>query len=185
MPRLHGEACSCDPSESGSRGEKPSRLRFAFRLPRPSKTALQGVPVAAGKRRERMATWNDVSKIALALPGVVEEPWGQLGTKAWKVAKKGFVWERPLRKSDLAALGASAPKGAILGVRTADLEMKEALLKNDPAVFFTTPHFDGYPAVLVRLGKVGRKQLERVIVEAWLARAPKRAAADFLARRKS
>ena len=59
------------------------------------------------------------------------------------VNKKFFVWERPLRKSDLAALGDAAPKGAILGVRTADLEMKEALLRSDPLAVFTTPHFDG------------------------------------------
>jgi len=141
--------------------------------------------VAAGKRRERMATWNDVSKIALALPGVVEEPWGQLGTKAWKVAKKGFVWERPLRKSDLAALGAKAPTGAILGVRTADLEMKEALLASDPAVFFTTPHFDGYPAVLVRLGKIRVAALRDVILDAWLARAPAKLAAEYAKRSSS
>jgi len=130
-----------------------------------------------------MATWEDVRRIALSLPQTSEED--SYGSPSWRVNGKGFVWDRPLRRGDLEALGASAPKGAILGVRTADLEMKEALLKNDPAVFFTTPHFDGYPAVLVRLGKVGRKQLERIIVEAWLARAPKRAAADFLARRKS
>lgn len=130
-----------------------------------------------------MATWEDVRRIALDLPQTSEED--SYGTPSWRVRGKGFVWDRPLRRSDVEALGPKAPKGAILGVRTADLEMKEALLKSDPNVFFTTPHFDGYPAVLVRLGKIGRKQLERVIVEAWLARAPKRAAADFLARRKS
>jgi len=65
-------------------------------------------------------------------------------------------------------------------VRTADLEMKEVLLASDPAVFFTTPHFDGYAAVLVRLGKISVPRLEHVLVEAWLARAPKRAALAYL-----
>ena len=54
------------------------------------------------------------------------------------------------------------------------------MLANDPKVFFTTPHFDGYPAVLIRLGKITPKKLKDVIVEAWLARAPKRAVTAFL-----
>src|ERR1700685_843509 len=109
-----------------------------------------------------MATWDDVARIALARPEVSEEAWGQGGGRAWKVNKKGFVWERPLRKNDLAALGKAAPKGPILGVRTADLEMKEALLASDADVFFTTPHFDGYPAVLVRLAKIRVSDLRDV-----------------------
>jgi hypothetical protein len=86
-----------------------------------------------------------------------------------------------LRKSDLEALGKRAPTGAILGVRTADLEMKEALLAANPRVFFTTPHFDGYPAVLVILAKISAAELRGVLVESWLSGAPKRAAAAFLA----
>jgi hypothetical protein len=126
-----------------------------------------------------MATWRDVARLALALPGASE---GTLHgeSRSWTVNKKLFVWERPLRKSDLAALGEAAPKGPILGVRTADLEMKDVLLASDPAVFFTTPHFDGYPAVLVRLDAISTKQLKTVIVEAWLARAAKRAVTEFL-----
>jgi hypothetical protein len=57
---------------------------------------------------------------------------------------------------------------------------KEALLADDPEVFFTTPHFDGYPAVLVRLDKIPVGDLEEVIVEAWLARAPKRLARQYV-----
>lgn len=129
-----------------------------------------------------MATWNDVRRIALALPGTSQETSG-LGRRAWIVNKKFFVWERPLRKSDLAALGDAAPAGPILGVRVADLEMKDVLLASDPRVYFTTPHFDGYPAVLVRLPKISRKQLQDAIEEAWLSRAGKRAVAEFLAKR--
>src|ERR1700736_191762 len=111
-----------------------------------------------------MATWEQVRRYALALPGAVEEP--SRGSAAWLVNKKFFVWERPLRKTDLAALGDAAPKGAILGVRTADLEMKEAMLRSDPDALFTIPHFDGYPAVLVQLDKISAKNLRQLIIEA-------------------
>jgi hypothetical protein len=125
-----------------------------------------------------MASWVDVRRLALALPGTSEEE--SRDHAAWLVGDKFFVWERPLRRSDLVALGEKAPKGPILGVRTADLEMKEVLLASDPAVFFTTPHFDGYPAVLVQLKKITVKNLKDLILEAWLARAPKRAISTFL-----
>jgi hypothetical protein len=130
-----------------------------------------------------MATWRDVRRYALALPGVTEEK-SSSGNASWTVNKKGLVWERPLRPSDIAALGDAAPKGPILGVRTHDLEMKEALLRSDPKVYFTTPHFDGYPAVLIRLDKISVKELKDVIEEAWLARAGKRAVQEFLSKRK-
>ncbi len=126
-----------------------------------------------------MAAWRDVRRIALALPGTSEETTSS-GNAAWIVNGKFFTWERPLRRSDLAALGDAAPTGPILGVRTPDLEMKEVLLARDPSVYFTTPHFDGYPAVLVRLGKISVKELKDLIVEAWLARATKRAVTAFL-----
>ena len=128
-----------------------------------------------------MATWRDVRRFALALPETSEET---SDTLSWFVNKKHFVWERPLRKSDIEALGNRAPTGPILGVRTADLEMKEALLASDPKVFFTTPHFNGYPAVLVQLDKITAKKLKDVIFEAWVARAPKRSISTFLQKKK-
>ena len=94
----------------------------------------------------------------LKLPGTSEEV-GSSGTSAWIVNKKFFAWERPLRRADIAALGDRAPAGPILGVRTPDLEMKDVFLASDPKVFFTTPHFEGYPAVLIRLGKISTNQL--------------------------
>jgi hypothetical protein len=127
-----------------------------------------------------MATWDDVSRIALALPDA-EEGSTYGGKRAWTVRKKMFVWERPLRKSDLAALGDAAPDGPILGAKVEHLIAKEALLADDPRVFFTTPHFDGYPAVLVRLPQIGVELLEEVVAEAWLTCAPKRLARDYLA----
>jgi hypothetical protein len=124
-----------------------------------------------------MATWDDVRRIALALPETTE---GVSRDHAfWRVKDKGFVWERPLRRSDLEALGDAAPEGAILGARVEHLVAKEALLADDSGVFFTTPHFDGYPAVLVRLDAISAEDLEEVIVEAWLCRAPKRLAQAY------
>jgi hypothetical protein len=127
-----------------------------------------------------MATWDDVSRIALALPEA-EEGSTYGGKRAWTVRKKMFVWERPLRKSDLAALGDAAPQGPILGAKVEHLIAKEALLADDPGAFFTTPHFEGYPAVLVRLPQIGLDVLEEVVAEAWLACAPKRLGRDYLA----
>jgi hypothetical protein len=125
-----------------------------------------------------MATWNDVRRLALALPQTAQGV--SYGYRSWTVNGKGFVWERPLRKSDMEALGRKAPAGPILGVRTADLEMKDVLLRSNPKAYFTTPHFDGYPAVLVQLEKISVKELKEAVVEAWLARAPKRIADAYL-----
>ncbi len=125
-----------------------------------------------------MATWDDVRRIALALPETSERLSRDL--RQWRVKDKLFVWERPLRRADLEALGDDAPDGPILGARVEHLVAKEALLANDAGVFFTTPHFDGYPAILVRLDRIAPDDLDEVIVEAWLARAPRRLVAAYL-----
>ena len=75
---------------------------------------------------------------------------------------------------ELEALGAAAPTGTVLGVRVADLGVKQALLTADPDVVFTTPHFDGYPAVLVRLDAISPVDLEELVVDAWRTRASQR-----------
>jgi hypothetical protein len=128
-----------------------------------------------------MATWEDVRRLALALPETDEAL--SRGNRHWRVKEKAFVWERPLRKSDLKALGAAAPDGPILGARVEHLGAKEALLADDPDVFFTTPHFDGHPSVLVQLDRISAADLEEVVVEAWLARAPPKLAEAFLSER--
>ncbi|MET8908076.1 MmcQ/YjbR family DNA-binding protein [Micromonospora sp. NPDC004551] len=122
-----------------------------------------------------MATWDDVRRIALALPETTERG-SHDDLPAWRVRDKLFVWERPLRRADLDALGDAAPEGPILGARVPDLGAKEALLADDPEVYFTTPHFEGYPAVLVRLDRIGVEELTELVTEAWHARAPKRLA---------
>jgi hypothetical protein len=85
-----------------------------------------------------------------------------------------------MRRPDLEALGDAAPDGQVLGARVEHLVAKEALLADPSGLYFTTPHFDGYPAVLVRLDEISLQDLEEVIVEAWLCRAPKRLARDYL-----
>ncbi|HEY2768833.1 MAG TPA: MmcQ/YjbR family DNA-binding protein [Solirubrobacteraceae bacterium] len=124
-----------------------------------------------------MASWDDVRRLALALPETSED--AKRGSASWRVRDKLFVWERPLRDSEVHALGAAAPDGPILGVRVEHLGAKEALLADDPDVFFTTPHFEGYPAVLVLLERIGVEELGELIVEAWLTRAPKRLAKQY------
>jgi len=119
-----------------------------------------------------MATWEEVRRMALELPETSERVSRDL--RQWQVKDKLFVWERPLRRADIQALGDDAPDGPILGARVEHLGAKEALRADDEGVFFTTPHFDGYPAILVRLDRIAGDDLPEVIIEAWLARAPKR-----------
>jgi hypothetical protein len=115
-----------------------------------------------------VATWNEVSGLATALADVTEVE--ARGLRQWKVKGKLFVWERPLRTSDRDALGDAAPDGPIMAARVEHEIAKQALLADDPKVFFTTPHFDGYPIVLVRLDQISRADLREVVTEAWLVR---------------
>lgn len=125
-----------------------------------------------------MPTWEDVQRIALELPEAEERV--SRGMRQWRVRDKLFVWERPLRRREIEALGAEAPDGPILGARVEHLGAKEALLADDPSVFFTTAHFDGHPSVLVRLDRIAADDLDEVIVEAWLARAHSRLAQAYV-----
>lgn len=125
-----------------------------------------------------MATWADVAGIVAELPLTEEH-----APHDWRVGRKLIAWERPLRPSDrdaLAALGVEPPAGAILGVRVADEGVKFALIADEPEVYFTTPHFDGYPAVLVDLAAIDELGLRELITEAWLTQAPKRLVEEFL-----
>ena len=115
-----------------------------------------------------MAPWDEVRRLASALSDVSEVE--SRGLRQWKVKGKLFVWERPLRKPYRAALGDAAPDGPIMGARVEHEIAKQALLADDPEVFFTTPHFDGYPIVLVRLDRISKADLREVVTEAWLVR---------------
>jgi hypothetical protein len=121
--------------------------------------------------------------MALALPEASERLSRE--RRQWVVKDKLFVWERPLRSKEVEQLEAAGdvelPDGPILGARVEHLVAKEALLAADERIYFTTPHFEGYAAVLVRLDRIGMQELEELITEAWLARAPKRLIDAFLA----
>jgi hypothetical protein len=104
-----------------------------------------------------MATEADVRAIALSLPGTTEEQWYQ--TPGYKVAGKGFLRFR-----------AEAEGGLVLFVL--DLGEKEALLTSNLEAFFTTPHYDGWPIVLVNLDEVDDEELRELITDYWLIKAP-------------
>jgi hypothetical protein len=126
-----------------------------------------------------VATWNDVARVVGEL-ALTSEP----SPHDWRVGKKLLAWERPLRASEREALrksGVEPPEGDILSVRVSDEGVKFALIADEPTVYFTTPHFDGYPAVLVRLAGIEVRDLVELITEAWLTQAPRKLVQEFLA----
>src|SRR5262249_15635182 len=116
----------------GADGRAAHSARYpCLRDPSPDDTPRRPAGRIPARRVIRMATWDDVGAVALALPETLERE-GRDGLRDWRVKHgardKGFVWERPLRKSDLAALGSAAPSGPILGVRVPDVGAKDALI---------------------------------------------------------
>ena len=118
-----------------------------------------------------MATQADVRRIAMALPETEERPGFVLS-----VAGKGFAWPWLER---LDPKRARVPNPDVIGVRVANELEKQALLSLDPAVFFTEPHYDGYPAVLVRIPAIEVDLLDKVLTDAWRCRVPKKLAATL------
>jgi hypothetical protein len=129
-----------------------------------------------------VATIADLDELALALPAATKEL-SDDGRPAYKVHGKLFVLHRS-RRPDAVDPETGERMDDVLMFRVADLWAKELLLSDERGVFFTTPHFDGYPAVLVRtpdLERIDRDELEDLVVEAWLTRAQKRVAKAWLA----
>lgn len=116
-----------------------------------------------------MATQADVRRIALALPGVVEGVDGFAFSVEHKGKWRGFVWDW---KERIHPKKARVPNPRVLAVRVASLGQKEAILASDPVKFFTEPHYNGYPAVLVCLPKVRVAELRVLVEEAWRCMAP-------------
>lgn len=117
-----------------------------------------------------MADQDDVRRIALALPGTSEgdEHFGFSVLNKGKA--KGFVWawnERIDPKKP------RVPNPGVLAVRVAGRLDKEALLASDERKFFTEPHYNGFPAVLVRLAEIEPAELEELITDAWRCQAPR------------
>jgi hypothetical protein len=111
-----------------------------------------------------MADQEDVRRIALKLPGVAESPDRFAFSVFNKGKAKGFVWawaERVHPKK------ARVPNPGVVAVMVKDLTVKEMILGSDDAKFFTEPHYNGFPAILVRLAAIEADELEDLIVEAW------------------
>ena len=129
-----------------------------------------------------MVTLDEVAQMALELPEVVEGE--RHGHRTWDVGGKTFAWERRFSKADIRRFGdATPPDGPILAVRVADLGEKEAVLAAPVKGFFTIPHFDGYPAVLIQLKAVTKRALREAVLDGWLACAPPKVADEYMAQR--
>jgi hypothetical protein len=113
-----------------------------------------------------MATHDDLRRIALALPETTEAA----GRIVYSVAGKQFAWSWMER---IEPKKPRVPNREVIVVRTANELEKQALLAMDSGVFFTEPHYDGYPAVLVRLAAIDEDLLEDILITAWRAKAPR------------
>ena len=117
-----------------------------------------------------MADQDDVRRIALSLPEAVEHPEGFSFSVPNRAKDKGFAWvwqERVHPKK------ARVPNPDVLAVRVADASEKELLLAADPDIYFTEPHYNGFPAVLVRLPAIEVDELRELLTDAWRCMAPR------------
>ncbi|MGH3763376.1 MmcQ/YjbR family DNA-binding protein [Actinophytocola sp.] len=110
-----------------------------------------------------MVTEDDVRRVALSLPHTTEKP--SYGTPGFRVKDKLFARIRE--------------EGDVLVVWVSDEGERQAMIESEPDKFFTTPHYDGYPLVLVRFGAVDVEELTELLTESWRLRAPKRVAAEL------
>lgn len=131
-----------------------------------------------------MVSLDEASRMALELPEVTEGE--RYRGRTWDVAGKTFAWERPFSKADIKRFGdAEPPDGPILAVRVEDVSEKEAVLAAGHRGFFTIPHFNGYPAVLIQLKAVGKRALREALEDGWLACAPAKLADQHLGTKRT
>jgi hypothetical protein len=123
-----------------------------------------------------MSSQDDVRRIASSLPGVIESKEHFAFSVEVKGKSKGFAW---VWKERIDPKKPRVPQPAVLAVRVANQSEKAALLDGDPDRFFTEPHYNGFPAVLVRLANVSEPELRRVLIEGWRCMAPKALVAAY------
>src|ERR1044072_2445862 len=121
------------------------------------------VMVAAGMRRPPVVDEDDVRRIALSLPETTEK--SSYGTPGFRVKDRLFARIRE--------------EGDVLVLWCADEGEKTGLITADPDKFFTTPHYDGYPLILVRFEAIDVPELTELVTDSWRLRAPKRLVSDF------
>jgi hypothetical protein len=119
-----------------------------------------------------VADADDVRRLALALPHVVEIPSAGFD---FRVADKGFVWSYPERRPGRPRVIRTDVAVLFVG----DLEEQQALLLGEPDLFFTAPGYESSPLVMLRLAEVGVERLTELVTDAWRMRAPAELAADL------
>ena len=120
-----------------------------------------------------MADLEDVRRISLTLPGTDHEHGSAVMIKG---KYKGFAWtwnERINPKKP------RVPNYEVLAIRTASVDERDGLIAADPEKFFTEPHYNGFPAVLVRLSKIGMDELEELLIDGWRSIAPKELVKEY------
>ncbi len=127
-----------------------------------------------------MATKSDIRRMALALPDTSEGVDRFAFSVRNAMKDKGFAWVWMER---VEAKKARVPNPKVLAVRVADEGEKQALIASDPDKFFTEPHYNGFPAVLVRIAKVGRAEMRELLTDAWRCQAPRKLVAEYDAKR--
>jgi hypothetical protein len=129
-----------------------------------------------------MTSLDDVARMASALAEVSEGE--RHGRRSWSVAGgKTFAWERAFSKADVKRFGDQVPPSdPILAVLVQDLEEKQAVLAEQHPGFFTIPHFEGYPGILIELGTASDDDVREALLDGWLACAPPRLTAEYLDR---
>jgi hypothetical protein len=123
-----------------------------------------------------MANQDDVRQIALSLPATMEADEHFAFAVLNKGEQKGFAWVW-LERIEPKQTGVPNPQ--VLAVRVADRSEKESLLASDKAKFFTEPHYDSYPAVLVRLAAIDTDELRELLTDAWRCMAPRTLVKEF------
>jgi hypothetical protein len=115
-----------------------------------------------------MATLDDVRRIGLALPGAAADEDGVGVLNKDKIRGMAWRWKERVEPKK-----PRIPREDIVAIRTASVEERDGLIASDPLIYFTEPHYNGYPAVLVRLEEIGLEELEELLIDAWICLAPK------------